>query len=282
MKETKKYGLPSLKRDFPTEEACLDFIFDTLHSRKCSCGGVYARLKDRKQYQCSKCRFQIAPMVGTIFEKSPTPLSLWFQAVLAFSSSKSGISSKQMQRQLEVTYKCAWRILNQIRKALKQGGQLDRVVEVDATHIGGINKKSATRYDNKTPVMVAIQRSGEMRAEVAKNLTMEEHKNFMEKYIKSGSIVLTDGARIYKNSTKGYTRLSVEYRKGEYVRGSVHINKVETFFSHLKRSLRGTHKSISRQHLQSYLDAFVFHYNNRHSDKARFEALLGNLLRLAK
>ena len=221
-------------------------------------------------------------MVGTIFEKSPTPLSLWFQAVLAFSSSKSGISSKQMQRQLEVTYKCAWRILNQIRKALKQGGQLDRVVEVDATHIGGINKKSATRYDNKTPVMVAIQRSGEMRAEVAKNLTMEEHKNFMEKYIKSGSIVLTDGARIYKNSTKGYTRLSVEYRKGEYVRGSVHINKVETFFSHLKRSLRGTHKSISRQHLQSYLDAFVFHYNNRHSDKARFEALLGNLLRLAK
>lgn len=136
-----KYGIPSLKRDFPTEEACLEFIYSALHSKECWCGGEYAKMKGRKQYQCSMCRHQIAPMVGTLFEKSPTPLSLWFQAVLIFSNAKSGISAKELSRQLEVTYKCGWRILSQIRKALKQSGKLSGMVEVDAGVVGGDRKE---------------------------------------------------------------------------------------------------------------------------------------------
>src|ERR1700733_5594902 len=117
-KET-KYGIPSLKKDFPNDKACLTYIFDALYDKACDCGGEYRIIPGRLQFQCSKCRHQIAPMVGTIFENSSTPLTLWFQAVLLFSNAKSGISAKQLERELEVTYKTAWRIHSQIRKAVK-------------------------------------------------------------------------------------------------------------------------------------------------------------------
>src|SRR3989338_2427971 len=99
--KNQKYGIRSLKQDFPDDAACLNFIFDTLHSKECSCGGKYAPLfhmldgkfYGRRQFQCSKCRSQIAPTAGTIFHKSDTPLNLWFHALLVFSNAKSGMSS---------------------------------------------------------------------------------------------------------------------------------------------------------------------------------------------
>src|SRR3972149_6170667 len=107
MRRKHKYGIPSLKKDFPNNDTCLEYIFDTLHTRKCSCGGKYSLMKEglktKRKFQCSKCRFQISPTAGTIFHKSSTPLTLWFHAILVFSNAKSGISSQQMQRNLEVT-----------------------------------------------------------------------------------------------------------------------------------------------------------------------------------
>lgn|SRR3990167_2863253 len=133
-----KYGVKNLKRDFPTDEVCLSFIFDALHSRQCSCGGNYKLIKGRRQFQCSKCRFQIAPTAGTIFAKSDTPLTLWFHALLIFSNAKSGVSAKYLQRELEVTYKCAWRMLKLIRQALNQkGSKLTGKVEMDETYMSG-------------------------------------------------------------------------------------------------------------------------------------------------
>lgn len=127
-----KYSITDLKRDFPTDDACLIFLFDTLHTRKCSCGGTYSRLKGRKQFQCSKCRYQIAPTKETIFEKSTTPLTLWFHALFVFSNAKSGISAKELERQLGVTYKTAWRMLKLIREQLTQGkSKLSGDVEMD-------------------------------------------------------------------------------------------------------------------------------------------------------
>src|SRR3990167_10804000 len=113
MKRINRYGVRSLEKDFPNDDVCLEFLFDAQHSKACSCGGTYKRVKGRKQ-------FQIAPLAGTIFHKSDTPLTLWFKAILAFSNAKSGVSAKEMERQLEVTYKTAWRILHLIRKALEQ------------------------------------------------------------------------------------------------------------------------------------------------------------------
>ena len=280
-----KYGINSLRKQFPTEDACLEFLFDAVHSRNCSCGGTYKRVKGRKQFYCSKCLFQIAPTSGTIFHKSDTPLSLWFYAILVFSNAKSGISAKEMQRQLEVTYKCAWRILSQIRKALKQDTtKLRGDVEIDTGYFGGkgyggeYNKNASAVMAKKSVVTIAVERGGKIRAEIVPNAGAATMKSFVERNIETKTTsIITDSSKIYVNSTKKYDRHSVDHSKGEYVRGDIHINTIETFFSHLKRSIKGTYKVISKQHLQSYLDAFVFHYNNRYSDKARFEALLGTL-----
>jgi transposase len=281
-----KYGLISLKKEFPNDEACLAFIFDTLHSRKCSCGGVYSPIKGRKQFQCSKCRFQIAPTAGTIFHKSPTPLSLWFHALLVFSNSKSGISAKYLERELEVTYKCAWRILSQIRTALKQDNtKLKGDVEIDSGYIGGRkyagknNEKMSNAMSNKSIVVVAVERGGNMKAQIIDGNTAEIMTSFIANNIeKKATSIITDSSPVYVRSAKEYDWHGVNHRKHEWVRGDIHINTIETFFAHLKRSVRGTFKSLSRQHLQSYLDAFVFHYNNRYSDKERFASLLGALL----
>lgn len=123
-----KYGIVSLRKQFPNDDACLEFIFDTLYPRKCSrrvgrdlwttCGGIYKRIYGRRQFQCSKCRLQVAPASGTIFHKSDTPLVLWFHAILAFLNAKGAISAKQLERDLEISYKCAWRILALTRKIL--------------------------------------------------------------------------------------------------------------------------------------------------------------------
>lgn len=286
MAKDTKYGVPSLKKDFPTDEACLNYVFDSLHSRECSCGGSYKLIQGRKQFQCGKCRYQIAPMAGTIFHKSDTPLTLWFQAILLFSNAKSGISAKQLERELEVTYKCAWRILSQIRKALKQNDTLLRGnVEVDTAFIGGRksggknNEELGKAIAAKSVVTAAIQRGGDMKAKTSL-ATANAMEDFIRKHIqKSRTWVLTDKARGYDRMRKDYYIDSVDHGKKQYVKGSVHINNVEAWFAHLKRSIRGTYKSISKKHLQSYLDAFVFLYNNRHSDRLRFEALLGSVLR---
>lgn len=290
MAKITKYSIRDLKTQFPTDEACLAFIFDTLHTRKCSCGGEYKQINGRKQFQCSKCRFQIAPASGTIFHKSDTPLSLWFHAIFIFSNAKSGISAKEMERQLGVTYKCAWRILSLIREALKQDNKkLKGDVEIDTGYFGGkgyggkYNKNAREVMARKSVVAVAVERFGKIKAEIVPNAGADTMKSFVRRNIETKTTsIMTDNSKIYVNSTKGYDRHSVDHSKGEYVRDDIHINTVETFFAHLKRSMKGTFKVISKQHLQSYLDAFVFHYNNRHNDRTRFEVLLGTLLQTSR
>ena len=274
-----KYGLASLRKDFGTEDKCLDFIFHARHTEECSCGGTYHRIKSRKQYQCAKCRAQIAPLAGTIFHKSDTPLTLWFHAIMVFSNAKSGMSGKALERDLETTYKTAWRMLRLIREALGQPTEkLKGDVEADIGYIGGVAKVDK-RMKNKTPVFAAIERGGKMKASVIPDGSAEVHRAFLELNVEpEGTRLLTDDAKHYRIAAKAYKRESVNHNK-EYVRGDVHTNNAENFWSHVKRSITGTHKHVSQQHLQSYLDGFVFHANNRDNDRARFFALLSALLR---
>lgn len=278
MKST-KYGLTSLRKDFPNDDVILDFIFSARHTDECSCGGTYRRLKGRKQYQCSKCRYQIAPLAGTIFNKSETPLTTWFTAIMLFSNAKSGYSASKLASDCELGYKTAWRMMTLIRKALGQNDtKLKGDVEMDAGYIGGY-AKLAKRMKNKSTVIAAIERGGQMKASVTPDASAEANKAFLELNVeKEGTRLLTDDALTYKHSAKGYQRESINHNK-EYARGDIHINHVENFWSHVKRSIKGTHKNVSPAYLQSYLDGFVFHANNRDSDSARFYALLGALLR---
>lgn len=284
-KET-KYSITDLRTDFPTDEVCLAFLFDSNHSRDCSCGGVYKQIRGRKQFQCSKCRFQIAPTAGSIFHKSDTPFTLWFHAIWIFANAKSGISAKELERHLGVTYKCAWRILSLIRKALKQSDtKLHGDVEIDVGYFGGRayggknNEQSSDAWKKKVVIAIAVERGGRMKGEIISKSTTENMTSFIKRNVETKlTSILTDASRVYEESGETYDRHMVNHSKREFVRGDVHINTVETFFSHVKRSIRGTFKSLSRQHLQSYLDAFVFHYNTRHNDRERFGVLLGNVL----
>jgi transposase len=287
MAKEDKYGSQDLKAEFPNDEACLEAIFDALHTRQCSCSGFYAQLKGRRQFQCSKCRFQIAPQIGTIFEKSSTPLKLWFQALLMFSNAKSGLSAKYLERELNVTYKTAWRMLSLIRKALGSsgGGKLTGDVEMDEAWFGG--KGDAGKYNinyrqvmaDKAVVLGAIQRGGEVKAEVVGNADALNIGNFIGKNIEpAGTRLMTDSSNRYSKVAKGFERFMVDHSKKQYVRGDVHVNSVESFWAHVKRSIKGTHKVVSKKYLQTYLDGFAWHRNNRHNDRERFAALLGILL----
>ena len=290
MPRSTKYGVRELHKYFPTNKSCLEFIFDSVHSRTCSCGGTYSLLNKRKVFQCSKCRKQISPTAGTIFHKSSTPLTLWFHAIMVFSNAKSGISSKQLERHLAVTYKCAWRMLSLIRKTLSQAvDKLSGYVESDGAYFGGRKKAGkdnrylSQAFQAKTAVLGALERGGNMTVKVVPNFRSSTVTNFVSQNIeKSGTFLLTDGGKSYQRSGKIYDRHSVDHHRGEYARGYVHVNSIENFWSHSKRSITGIYKRISKQHPQSYLNAFVFHYNNRCYDRKRFETLLQIVLLSAK
>jgi transposase-like protein len=181
-------------------------------------------------------------------------------------------------------------MLSLIRKTLKQfNEQLKGDVESDGAHFGGRkkagkdNKYLHDAMQAKSAVLGAVERGGRVRATVVPNMGKSVITDFVRHNIKSsGTRLLTDNARILRSLEKTYDRHSVDHHKGEYVRGDVHINSMENFWSHAKRSIRGTYKVISKKYVQSYLDAFVFHYNNRHNDRKRFETLLRIVLLSSK
>lgn len=272
MAKTDKYSIDDFKTDFPDEEACFELIFLSSHSKECSCGGVYSYLQDYRKYQCSKCRFQISPTARTIFAKSSTSLLLWFHAIFIFSNAKSGISAKEMERQLGVTYKCAYRILSKIRGSLKQDSSLLKgIVELDIAYFGS--------RKNQTNFTVGVERSGRIKTKVG-NLSGQNMRDFLNASVAKRSRLMTDKAAIYSGLT-GYKWESVNHSKGEYSRGKVHINTAEAFFGHVKRSINGTFKTVSKKYLQSYLDSFAFHWNTSNNDRARFWNLLGLLSKLS-
>jgi transposase-like protein len=210
---------------------------------------------------------------------------------MVFSNAKSGISGKQLERHLAVTYKCAWRILRSIRGVLQQfGRQLKGEVESDGAYFGGRkdsgknNERLSQAVRAKTVVLGALERGGDVRAKVVPNLEAKTIRSFIVKNVDSTSrtLLLTDGASAYRQLVPDYDHHSVDHGKKEYVRGYVHVNSMENFWSHSKRSITGVHKSISKKHSQSYLNAFVFHYNNRHNDRKRFLTLLDIVLHAAR
>lgn len=290
MAKATKYGLRELQEEFGTDEQVLEFLMDTLHSRTCSCGGTYRRLESRKKYQCSRCRFQISPTAGTMFHKSDTPLFLWFHAVYLFSNAKSGLSAKQLERDLNVTYKTAYRMLKLIRAALGSQGNgpgsfLSGDVEMDETYFGGKrragpgNRYQAEAVRDKSVIVGAVQRKGAIRAEVSPDTRARTLGSFLERNVSPlDARLLTDESNRYHRVARHYARETVNHARREFARGDVHTNTIESFWGHLKRSIRGVHKSVSREQLQSYVDGFAWHYNNRHNDRERFASLVGAVL----
>ena len=252
---SERFGLLTLRKRFPTEHSCLDYLFRLHHRRRCACGGTYSRHATRKVFQCSRCARQVSPTVGTIFEHTKIPLTLWFHALMMFSNAKSGLAAKTIQRDLEITYRSAWRMATLIRSVLEQSEEpLRGVVESDMAYFGGRghagrnNERLSEVFKAKTKVFGAVQRKGEMRAKVVKDGSAKTHKNFLGQHVSTDTKLMTDGALPYTHSAAPYDRAFVNHKKGEYVRGEVHTNSADSFWSHVKASVRGTHKAISKKY----------------------------------
>lgn len=268
-----KYTIKDLRADFPNDDVCLDYIFKT----KFPDTKQYYKVTGRKCYAHSMTGQQIHPLKGTIFEKSSTKLTLWFHAIFLFASSKNGVSAKELQRQLGVTYKCAWRMAAQIRKLMEQDGDpLSGTVEIDETFYGkgGTNK---TKAKTKLAIIGAVERDGKVRAIAAPSRKSEVILPFVKNNVVRGTHIVTDEYQAYQRLTSGaygFSHSRVKHGKDHYVWKGQNTNSIEGFWGQFKRSVRGTYHFVSAKHLQSYLDEFAFRYNLRASEVPIFEVLI--------
>ena len=228
-------------------------------------------------YQCNACREQFTATVGTVFERSKVPLNKWLLASYLMASSKKGISAHQLHRTLGVTYKTAWFMEHRLREAMNEpapaplGGE-GKTVEADETVIGGKerNKRLSKRNPKnigavgKQVAFTLVERNGRARSFHVANVTGKTLRPLMVKHVSRQSALMTDDAGQYRPiGVEFASHETVNHGIEEYVRGDVHSNTVEGFFSILKRGVIGTYHSISEAHLARYLAEFDFRYNNR-------------------
>lgn len=263
--------IQQFKEKFPDNKSCLNWLFESRFGKpQCpKCGEVnkYHRQGNSSHFVCACGKHQLSPKKDTIFEKSDTDLFKWFFALYLFSTSKNGVSALELERHLQVTYKCAWRIANQIRKLFSEHNlTLSGIVETDETYVGGKggHNKRGRGAEHKTPVFGIVQRKGELRAKVVADTKRKTVMPIIRASVVIGTKVMSDEYRPYKSlKREGYTHETVNHGRKEYVRGEVHTNTIEGFWSQMKRSINGTYHAVSPKHLQSYVDEFAYRYNHR-------------------
>lgn len=259
--------------DFPTSDACLDALFQLRYGWQLICpgcgviGAKYWRNRKRRYYECQWCGYCLSPTAGTIFHQSSTPLKDWFYIMFLFANAKNGVSAAEIQRQIGVTYKCAWRIGKQIRRLMAEDdGPLSGIVEVDETYLG------AKGEPDKTVIMGAVTRNGPVKTAVVSTASVATAKRFIAANLYNTADIYTDSSNIYTHLSKTRAHLLVNHSAGEYARGLVHTNTIEGYWGHLKAYLRGTYHAVSPKYLPGYLDYFSYHYNHR--GQALFPLLL--------
>lgn len=288
-----KYTFKQFQSQYPDDDACLNAIMQRRYGDAevcphCGVVGKLTRIEGRRAYACKEgCH--IYPCAGTVFEHSSTPLTLWFHAMYLMTATRNGVSAKELQRQLGVTYKCAWRIGHQLRElmaardASNNSGPLSGHVEIDETYVGGKLRKhegfgKGYYLKNKTTVFGMVERGGNLRSGVVSNERRETLLPIIQANIAKGTTVSTDQHGTYKPLKKlGYKHGRVNHNIDEWVRGIHHTNSIEGFWSHLKRGIKSTHAAVSPKHLNKYVAEFSFRYNNRKEPGAMFQIMLGQI-----
>jgi transposase-like protein len=243
----------------------------------------------RRVWKCSKCRRQFSVLTNTVMHATKVPIRTWLAVLVQVSSAKNGISAREVERMHGITAETAWHMLHRIREAMRRDplvGMLNGTIEVDETFLGGdpknrhgYRRQAIARREGlarlepaylnppipKTPVVSLVDReTGEVRSQVMRNVTGANIGRVIAENVAPTSSLVTDQATHYlAPGSRLASHESVNHSRGEYVRGAVSTNRIEGFFSQLKRSIDGTYHRVSVEHLQRYLDEFDFRYSTR-------------------
>jgi transposase-like protein len=285
-------------REFPDDAACLEWLKNQLYPNGILCPTCqkitkHHRATKRPSYACQFCGHHEHPMKGTIFEDSATSLRLWFHAIFLMASTRCGISAKQIERELGVTYKTAWRIFNRIRSLLDEpsdgGFTLSGKVESDESLYGGksenrhLGKRGGRQehYKGKTAVLGMVERGGRV---VTKVLPTPPKSSDILPHVRAKvmprSMIFTDEARFYDPlNAMGYRHGRVHHAAQVYVSGEAHTNTIEGFWSLTKNGIRGVYHSVSHKYLQMYLNEYAFRFNRRKAlgRHQMFDAFVGRI-----
>jgi transposase len=289
------YSLTEFMAEFPNDDACLEWLWRSRHAEdgehahcpKCDETRPfrkYGTAQQRQSWTCTACGHHLHPTAGTVFHKSSTSLHLWFYCMYLMTSTRCGISAKQLERELGVTYKTAWRMMNLIRSKLmhQDGTVLSGHVEADETYMGGKRRGGFHTgetgrpgpHSHKRPVFAMVERGGKVVALTVPNIKRSTLLPQLVERVLPKSTVYTDELHVYQGiSPTRYEHKRIHHSEKVYVMGDVHTNTIEGFFSLLKRGIGGVYHSVSTKHLQSYLSEYAWRYNQRHG-RAHFQALL--------
>ncbi len=279
-------------RRFPNNDACLEYLKakfypDGASCPKCGKASKFHRIAGRSAFSCQFCGHHVYPTAATIFHKSTTSLQLWFWAVYLISSSKCGISAKQLGREIGVTYKTAHRMLKQIRTLLGEDvGPLSGEVEMDETFVGGKVRAGETRgmtqaqaiqygMNKKKIVFAAVERGGRVRASLVPDRGKKSLSDKAREFVLPESMIFTDEWKLYEALGREFkSHRRVKHKQRIYVEGDVHTQTIESFFALFKNSVRGAHHSISAKYLPNYLDEYTFRWNHRKDESPIFWTIL--------
>ena len=263
-----EYSLMEFMKEYPDDATCIEALWRKRYSPdgehadcpKCETERVFKRYdtaQQRQSWSCTACAHKLHPTAGTIFHKSSTSLHLWFYAMYLMASTRWGISAKQLERELGVTYKTAWRIAHLIRHELMDddGSSLSGTVEVDETYIGGYRKGVMGRGVGKTPVFGMVQRKGRVVAVTVPNVARATVMPHITQRVLPATMIYSDEYKVYRRlQEEGYNHRRINHSAKVYVSGDVHTNTIEGFWSLMKRGIDGVYHSVSAKHLQGYLE----------------------------
>ncbi len=290
---TKPTSVRDFFKQFPDDDTCLKHLFDVRFGQgykcpKCTREAKWYPIKAERAFSCQWCGHHIHPTVGTLFEASRTPLQLWFYAMFKFTTTRHGVSGKELQRELGVTYKTAWRMAKMIREHMaevdgeSQIGGAGTNVEIDETLVGGVKKGTHNRGSAaKTVVVGALERGGNIITKVVPNQRRDTLEPFVKANVRIGGNIHTDELRSYAALSKaGYRHARVNHSAEEYayfdyrLGETVSLNAIENFWRHLKCSISGTHTSVSPEYPGLYAKEFEYRFNRRNRAGTMLSELL--------
>jgi transposase len=275
---------------FPDHDACLDYLKNRFHPDgsecpKCGKQTKFHRIRSRAAYGCQWCGHQVYPTAGTIFHKSTTNLQLWFWAIFLMSSTRCGISAKQLEREIGVSYPTAHRMFKQIRTLLSDEDDTEPLsgeVEVDESAYGGKTRQSDVRrgmayqrYHEQPTILAMVERGGRVRSRVIRDRTMHSISSTMREYVLPASMIFTDEYDAIGHQYAGHKR--IKHTARIYAEGDTHTQTAQGFFGLFKSGVRGVYHSISARYLQSYLFEYSWRYNHRHDATPMFWSILGQV-----